>query len=524
MTDDFDLEFRSRLAGLAAAVPVDAGSALRAPLGPVVRPGSTSRRFAVGAFTPLVVVVVATVIASLSHIGPFAPAATSNTPVVTTVRDGPFELTITSPKSRYELREPIGVTASLTFRGPEGSVSIAHGHGSPMAFGVIERVGGLFLTPGWRQSCEPSVLERDVPLERPFAKSGSFSGDDPAASNAEGFFKDPTLVLPAGTWHLYVVADFGVGDCGVGVDRHLMRADIEIGVLSTAQDDAADSQSTMPAAPQPTLANEPSPSPGATGPNRTVTVNIETGTFRLGISSPSAVVFADQPITISTTHVYLGPLDQTLVSAFDPVPEFTIVQLDATAPTDIGAALVDDACREWSMARDVPTGGSLGWIGLISGDGVDRDWQASHISGAELRLPAGTWRITASFSAYFAPECAGRLATVVAAIDIEVIPSTGSKIELWTASQPSTICALARGSGRLALDTRSGLGVAGPNGEVHSTKWPFGYTARQEAGGAVLIAPTGQIVAREGDLISFAGAAMEDGNFFACTSIGVDTQ
>ncbi len=227
MTDDLELELRNRLAGLAAAVPVDAGSALHTPTAPVVRPGSTSRRFAVGALAPLVaVVVVAIVAASLSRIGPFAPAATGGTPVVAAVRDGPFELTITSAKSRYALREPVEVTASLTYQGPEGSVSIAHGLGSPMAFGVIERVDGLFLVPAWRQSCEPSVLVRDVPLERPFAKSGSFSGDNPAASNAEGFFEDPTLVLPAGTWHLYVVADFGVGDCGV--DRHLLRADLVI--------------------------------------------------------------------------------------------------------------------------------------------------------------------------------------------------------------------------------------------------------------------------------------------------------
>ena len=226
MTDDFDRDLRSRLTRLAKSVPVDAGRTLRVLIVPVVRSGSTSRRFAVGAFAPLVAIVVVTVVASLSHIGPFAPAATGVAPVVSVVRDGPFELAITSTRPRYALGEAIDVKASLTYRGPAGSVSIAHGHGSPMAFGVVEPFNGLFLTPAWRQSCEHSVLELGVPLERPFAKSGSFSGDNPAASDAAGFFEDPTLELPVGTWHLFVVADFGIGDCGV--DRHLLRADLKV--------------------------------------------------------------------------------------------------------------------------------------------------------------------------------------------------------------------------------------------------------------------------------------------------------
>ena len=228
MTDESDFDLRDRLVRLAAAVPVDMGGArLDAPIARVVRPGSTSRRLTTGGLAPLVVVVVvAAAVASLSTIGRFGPAATGGIPVVSAVRDGPFELTITSTRSSYALGELVDVSASLTYRGPDGSVSIAHGLGSPMAFGVVERVNGLFLTPAWRQSCERSVLERDVPLVRPFAKSGSFSGDNPAASNAASFFGDPTLELPAGTWHLYVVADFGVGGCGV--DRYLLRTDIAI--------------------------------------------------------------------------------------------------------------------------------------------------------------------------------------------------------------------------------------------------------------------------------------------------------
>ena len=130
MTEDSDLDLRNRLAGLAAAVPVDRGSTrLGAPIARVIRPGSTSRRFATSGFAPLVaIVVVTTVVASLLRIGPFGLASTGGAPVVAAVRDGSFELTLTSTRSRYALHDPVDVTASLTYRGPGGSVSIAHGH------------------------------------------------------------------------------------------------------------------------------------------------------------------------------------------------------------------------------------------------------------------------------------------------------------------------------------------------------------------------------------------------------------
>lgn len=257
MTQDFDVALKDRLARVAAAVPVEPATSVGRVRKAPVQAGWTARRTALGIVPVIAIVTVATLL-GLARIGPFAPAASgppvspaggATGPVSMTVIDGPFELTMRSAKGRYEVGESVDVVGSLTYRGADSSVMIGHGLGSPMAFGVIERIDGLFLVPSWRESCVTSVLGRDVPLERPFAKSGSFSGDNPAATDAAGFFEDPTLELPAGLWNLYVVADFGVGTCGV--DRYLMRVDLAIVV--------GDAPGNVPSTPRPAATPAPEP-------------------------------------------------------------------------------------------------------------------------------------------------------------------------------------------------------------------------------------------------------------------------
>jgi hypothetical protein len=139
-----------------------------------------------------------------------------------------------------------------------------------------------------------------------------------------------------------------------------------------------------------------------------------------------------------------------------------------------------------------------------------------------LRLPTGKWRITASLATYLG-GCppSGDVRTVSAFIDVEVGSATGSTIELRTRSGRSELCPLATGTGRLALDPRSGLGIEQPGGTTTPVMWPFGYTAREEPGGAVLVTPTGNVVASEGQMVSWTGGAMRDGWLFACALVGL---
>src|SRR3972149_2434931 len=121
MTDDFDFELRHRLASLNAAVPVEVAGPRGVSVSPHVQPGSAARGFALGALASLVVVVlVATAVAGLTGLGPFAPAGSAGTegaPVVSTVTDGPFELTLRSARARYATDQPVEIEASLAYRG-----------------------------------------------------------------------------------------------------------------------------------------------------------------------------------------------------------------------------------------------------------------------------------------------------------------------------------------------------------------------------------------------------------------------
>jgi hypothetical protein len=179
---------------------------------------SVFRRTASGVAVIAIALLVLAAAVWLRPVGAGRPQATG--PVVATEVLGPFELAIRSEHGQYAANEAIGVIATLTFHGPDDSVDISHDGGSsggaPVRFGVEEPVtGNLKLEPISDLMCASSTLKRDVPLEVPFAKTGSFSDAGPLASAYEAYFKDPVLRLPAGTWHLSALADFGPGSaCG----------------------------------------------------------------------------------------------------------------------------------------------------------------------------------------------------------------------------------------------------------------------------------------------------------------------
>ena len=80
----------------------------------------------------------------------------------------------------------------------------------------------------------------------------------------------------------------------------------------------------------------------------------------------------------------------------------------------------------------------------------------------------------------------------------------------------SSVCALAAVGGVLAYDTTYGLGFKSGD-RVRVVVWPYGYSARREQDGvAVLIDPSGRVVAREGDHLAAAGAFSDNATFVMC--------
>ena len=259
MTDDFDVSLRRRLESLATAVPVAPPGAVSAVVRQPVRPRSTSRLALAGLLPVLSVVVIGAVVATVLKIGPGPSDSSSgstdaaNGPIESTTRSGDFELTVRSAKGRYAVDEPIDIDASLTYRGG-APVQIAHAMGaaeSPLGFGIEEAVlGDLRITPTTQDACVRSTLEPGRPLIVAFAKSGGWSGDDPRSADYRAFMQDPVLRLGSGTWHVYALASFSIGECAPGpIERRVDLAIVVDGTLAPIDSPVVATHATTTAAP-----------------------------------------------------------------------------------------------------------------------------------------------------------------------------------------------------------------------------------------------------------------------------------
>ena len=491
MNDPFDADLRERLATLARTVPVDTPGSV-ATVRPRFELGSTGRRQAWGGGVPvLAVLLIGTIAAGLAKVGPFAPGAGLNVgPVSASVTDGQFQLSLLSSRARYAPDEAIDVEAALTYLGP-GEIAIRHsqgasiaggdprGRGGPISFGILEPVlGGLQLSPGWRESCERTVMTPATPLTIPFGKSGAFSGDDPRAGEYQAYFSDPVLRLVEGTWHLYAVADFAEGACtwqdgsAIAPPRHEMRVEIEIKV-----DD-------VPAA-------VPSASP----------IELLTATAPQGPECNMAAAagqLAQHPLSgLGLAH------EDGFVSPVRWPHGFTAAQ------TTEGAVIYDEIGQVFAREGDrVVVGGGWGYIRtpVPTGPGT-RDNEIFNVC-SPIRLPSTS------------------LATQNPSLPPDGVPKQSSgtpviEIPLRTVPEPVQGCRAALGGGVLTRHPASGLGITLQDGELVAGLWPFGFTARQEGEITVLVDAEGLVVAREGDSIVFTGYRLNDGTFYACSSIRV---
>lgn len=498
MTDDLDVSLRRRLESLAAAVPVAPPGAISSVTPRAVRAGANSR-LAFGGLVPvLAVLVVGTLLAGVAGIGPFAPGSSPagpsdavNGPIEATTRSGDFALTIRSARARYAPDEPVAIEASLTYLGGE-PVQIAHAMGaaeSPLGFGIEEPVlGDLQLSPTTQDACVRTTLRPRQPLVVAFEKSGGWSGDNPRSEEYLAFMQDHVLRLGDGTWHVYAVASFSLGDCSP--DPVDLRVDLGIEVTPSASADTP----------------EPSPTNGDAGP--TIDPNVagveavdDDGAFRLELRSGKAVYTAGEAIDIVATLAYVGA-QETL----DYSGGISFVGTDTSGTHSFNPGPITDMCVPRPV-RDLPEDGALG------------DWRKVR------SLPAGTWRITAVFAGS-APACTVDGSSLSVSIDIAVQPAAepAQPIQLVTTGKPGEpssddFCRGNLAMGEVALDPRSGVGLALPGGDVQPIRWPFGFTAEVLPDGVILYGDRGQIVAREGQPVSYPGATASDGLLTICGQI-----
>lgn len=211
MSPTSDRDVRAALRGL---VLPDAPPALRSRLAAEVALARPRRRVWRWGWVQAAIVVglVVTLTATVQR-WTSSPASGDSPPVAATVADGPFTLTFTSAHGTYRPDQILEARATITYAGPESSITVRHDVAGPIMFGIVEPIYGAMIEPILDLTCTQTTLERGKPLSIPFKKTGaSTSTADPAAIAT--LFDGPDLRLPAGAWHLYAEVDFDRTDCG----------------------------------------------------------------------------------------------------------------------------------------------------------------------------------------------------------------------------------------------------------------------------------------------------------------------
>ncbi len=79
-------------------------------------------------------------------------------------------------------------------------------------------------------------------------------------------------------------------------------------------------------------------------------------------------------------------------------------------------------------------------------------------------------------------------------------------------------CMAALLAGTLVRDETDGVAVETADRQRERVVWPYGYAARESAGGLQLLDANGQVVATEGDRLHVGGGEIADGQWAACPS------
>ena len=129
--------------------------------------------------------------------------------------------------------------------------------------------------------------------------------------------------------------------------------------------------------------------------DRPVTTTTDDGMFRITLTTPRRAVTTNDAIEPVATLTYLGPEPAVVVSGAAQPFLFSIQEVAGSRSMPGGARL---ACVSTTLDKDRPLTVPFAKAGMPTSDasaGFDQAWYQEKT----LRLPSGTWRITATLSA-----------------------------------------------------------------------------------------------------------------------------
>ena len=140
--------------------------------------------------------------------------------------------------------------------------------------------------------------------------------------------------------------------------------------------------------------------------------------FGLEIATSADRYQAGDAIPITTTIAYLGPDERTTArSAYQSLVYFGLEQLDG--PLDMPGGFNRLMCYSADLVRGQPVDVAYGKSGAWTGEDPNAAFWQAFFADKQLRLPAGTWRVTATL-ATMTPDCRGPLDSVDASVTFRV--------------------------------------------------------------------------------------------------------
>jgi hypothetical protein len=161
--------------------------------------------------------------------------------------------------------------------------------------------------------------------------------------------------------------------------------------------------------------------PGGGGP---VSDSMRAQDFELNLTADNAEYAANEPITVEATLTYTGPAAQAILygSGTGPIG-FSVERLeDGFNPAGSGPAFTTD-CSQHPYLQSEPVRYPFQKSGGFSADDPNADAYEAYLNDPLLRLPPGTWRISAGASGYLGPgDCVGPLLNLQAEVTVTVTP------------------------------------------------------------------------------------------------------